>query len=38
MKKILNLRIIRIDQGRIFDMLDELSKESCGCNYFWTGE
>ena len=32
MKKTLDLRIIRIDQGCIFDMLDELIKESFNCN------
>ena len=25
-----------IDHGHIFDMLDEMLKEGCSCNYFWT--
>ena len=36
MKKKLNLGVIGIDHGHIFDMLDEMIKEGCGCNYFWT--
>ena len=36
MKKILNLGVIGIDHGHIFDMLDEMIKEGCSCNYFWT--
>ena len=36
MKKTLNLGIIGIDHGHIFDMLDEMIKEGCNCNYFWT--
>ena len=36
MKKALNLGIIGIDHGHIFDMLDEMIKEGCSCNYFWT--
>ena len=36
MKKNLNLGIIGIDHSHIFDMLDEMIKEGCHCNYFWT--
>ena len=36
MKKTLNLGIIGIDHGHIFDMLDEMIKEGCSCNCFWT--
>ena len=36
MKKKLNLGVIGIDHGHIFDMLDEMLKEGCDCNYFWT--
>ena len=36
MKKNLNLGVIGIDHGHIFDMLDEMLKEGCCCNYFWT--
>ena len=36
MKKTLNLGVIGIDHGHIFDMLDEMIKEGCNCNYFWT--
>ena len=36
MKKSLTLGIIGIDHGHIFDMLDEMLKEDCNCNYFWT--
>ena len=36
MKKTLNLGVIGIDHGHIFDMLDEMIKEGCSCNYFWT--
>ena len=36
MKKTLNLGVIGIDHGHIFDMLDEMLKEGCQCNYFWT--
>ena len=25
-----------IDHGHIFDMLDEMIKEGCSCNHFWT--
>ena len=36
MKKSLTLSIIGIDHGHIFDMLDEMIKEGCKCNHFWT--
>ena len=36
MKKTINLGIIGIDHGHIFDMLDEMLKEGCKCEYFWT--
>ena len=36
MKKKLNLGVIGIDHGHIFDMLDEMIKEGCSCNSFWT--
>ena len=36
MKKTLNLGVIGIDHGHIFDMLDEMIKEGCSCNSFWT--
>ena len=36
MKKKLNLGVIGIDHGHIFDMLDEMIREGCSCNYFWT--
>ena len=36
MKKTLNLGVIGIDHGHIFDMLDEMLKEGCQCDYFWT--
>ncbi|MDC0454585.1 Gfo/Idh/MocA family oxidoreductase [Candidatus Pelagibacter sp.] len=36
MKKNLNLGVIGIDHGHIFDMLDEMLKEGCRCNHFWT--
>ena len=36
MKKKLNLGVIGIDHGHIFDMLDEMIKEGCNCNHFWT--
>ena len=36
MKKALNLAVIGIDHGHIFDMLDEMIKEGCSCNSFWT--
>ncbi len=36
MSKTINLGVLGIDHGHIFDMLDEMLKEGCGCNYFWT--
>ena len=36
MKRYLNLAVLGIDHGHIFDMLDEMIKEGCKCNYFWT--
>jgi predicted dehydrogenase len=36
MKRSLNLAVLGIDHGHIFDMLDEMIKEGCTCNYFWT--
>ncbi len=36
MRKKINLGIIGIDHGHIFDTLDEMLKEGCTCNYFWT--
>jgi predicted dehydrogenase len=36
MKTSLNLAVLGIDHGHIFDMLDEMIKEGCTCNYFWT--
>ncbi len=36
MKRSLNLAVLGIDHGHIFDMLDEMIKEDCNCNYFWT--
>ncbi len=36
MTKSLTLSIIGIDHGHIFDMLDEMIKEGCKCNHFWT--
>jgi len=36
MKRSLNLAILGIDHGHIFDMLDEMIKEGCNCNHFWT--
>ena len=36
MKKTINLGVIGIDHGHIFDMLDEMLKEGCTCEYFWT--
>ncbi len=36
MENKINLGIIGIDHGHIFDMLDEMLKEGCTCNYFWT--
>ena len=36
MIKNINLGVIGIDHGHIFDMLDEMLKEGCTCDYFWT--
>ena len=36
MKRSLNLAVLGIDHGHIFDMLDEMIKEGCNCNNFWT--
>ena len=36
MSKNINISVIGIDHGHIFDMLDEMLKEGCTCNYFWT--
>ncbi|MDA9643640.1 Gfo/Idh/MocA family oxidoreductase [Candidatus Pelagibacter sp.] len=36
MKKSLTLGVMGIDHGHIFDMLDEMIKEGCNCNHFWT--
>ena len=36
MKRSLNLAVLGIDHGHIFDMLDEMIKEGCKCNHFWT--
>ena len=36
MKKVLNLGVIGIDHGHIFDMLDEMLKEGCTCEFFCT--
>ena len=36
MTKTINLGVLGIDHGHIFDMLDEMLKEGCSCNYFWT--
>ena len=36
MKKNLNLGVLGIDHGHIFDMLDEMLKVGCKCNYFWS--
>ena len=36
MKKTINLGVLGIDHGHIFDMLDEMLKEGCTCDYFWT--
>ena len=36
MKTSLNLAVLGIDHGHIFDMLDEMIKEGCNCNYFLT--
>ena len=36
MAKTINLGVLGIDHGHIFDMLDEMFKAGCNCNYFWT--
>ena len=36
MIKNINLGVIGIDHGHIFDMLDEMLREGCTCDYFWT--
>ena len=36
MNKNINIGVIGIDHCHIFDMLDEMLKEGCTCNYFWT--
>ena len=36
MIKNINLGVIGIDHGHIFDMLDQMLKEGCTCDYFWT--
>ena len=36
MKRSLNLAVLGIDHGHIFDMLDEMLNEGCTCDYFWT--
>ncbi|MDB3959530.1 Gfo/Idh/MocA family oxidoreductase [Candidatus Pelagibacter sp.] len=36
MRNKINLGIIGIDHGHVFDMLDEMIKEGCHCNHFWT--
>jgi hypothetical protein len=36
MNKNINIGVIGIDHGHIFDMLDEMLKEGCTCDYFWT--
>jgi len=36
MRQSLNLAVLGIDHGHIFDMLDEMIKEGCNCNQFWT--
>ena len=36
MKNNLKLGVIGIDHGHIFDMLDEMLKEGCTCDHFWT--
>ncbi len=36
MKNTINLAVMGIDHGHIFDMLDEMIKEGCNCNHFWT--
>ena len=36
MNKNINIGVIGIDHGHIFDMLDEMLKEGCTCDFFWT--
>ena len=36
MKRSLNRAVLGIDHGHRFDMLDEMIKEGCKCNHFWT--
>lgn len=36
MKKKLKLGILGIDHGHIYDMLEEMLKEGCICEYWWT--
>ena len=36
MNKNLKLSVLGIDHGHIFSMLDEMLKESCVCNSWWT--
>ena len=36
MVKTIKLGVLGIDHGHIFDMLDEMFKAGCSCNYFWT--
>ncbi len=36
MKNNLKLGIIGVDHAHIFDMLDEMLREDCSCDYFWT--
>ena len=35
-EKSLTLSILGIDHGHIFDMHNEMIKEGCKCNHFWT--
>ena len=36
MSKKIKLGVMGIDHGHIFDMLDEMLKEGCTCDFFWT--
>ena len=36
MKRSLNIGVLGIDHGHIFDMLDEMLSEGCTCKFFWT--
>ena len=36
MNKNLKLGVLGIDHGHIFGMLDEMIKEGCACEYWWT--